>query len=258
MSLVGCRSTKKIVSVIAPKDSTLINMVNQDADSTLLINSTLAGMKNNFIDFETFSSKIKVDVEDSKGKQPDITAVVRIIKDSTIWISLSATFLNIEIYRVLIQKNKVILLNKQDKEVQYRTIDYLQEVTQIPFDYKTLENMLIGNPVFFSDSILSMRRHENSVTLLSIGRFFKNLLTLSASDNLLVHSKLDDVDMYRNRTADISYGDYENSGGKYFSTSRHIVVSEKTKMDIRLRFKQVEFNKELSVAFNVPRNYKSK
>jgi len=40
-----------------------------------------------------------------------------------------------------------------------------------------------------------------------------------------------------------------------FSTVRHITVSEKNKLDIRLQFKQVEFNKELSVYFSVPKNY---
>ncbi len=63
-------------------------------------------------------------------------------------MSLSATFLNIEVYRVLIMKDSVILLNKQQKEVQFRSLDYLQEVIQIPFDYKTIEDLLIGNPVF--------------------------------------------------------------------------------------------------------------
>ena len=35
-------------------------------------------------------------------------------------------------------------------------------------------------------------------------------------------------------------------------------ASEKTKVDIRLSFKQYEFNKELSFPFTVPRNYKTK
>ena len=86
----------------------------------------------------------------------------------------------------------------------------------------------------------------------------KHLLTLTSDGRSLVHSKLDDVDMFRNRTADISYSDYENIDGNNFSNSRHIAVSEKTKLDIRLKYKQVEFNKDLSVAFNIPRNYKTK
>ena len=73
-----------------------------------------------------------------------------------------------------------------------------------------------------------------------------------------MHSKLDDLDVARNRTADITYGDYENKSGFDFSTYREITVSEKNKLDIRLNYKQYEFNKDLSVSFRVPKNYKIK
>jgi len=114
-SVVSCRTTKNINKVIAPKDTTDL-MVNKSAEDSLkIVNATIDQLNAHYIDFKTFSAKIKVDVTDSKGKQPDITAIVRILKDSAIWISLSATFLNIEVYRVLIKKDSVILLNKQAK-----------------------------------------------------------------------------------------------------------------------------------------------
>ena len=71
-----------------------------------------------------------------------------------------------------------------------------------------------------------------------------------------MHSKLDDVDINRNRTADITYSNFENNDGINFSTYREITVSEKNKLDIRLNYKQYEFNKELSVSLKVPKNYK--
>jgi len=94
--------------------------------------------------------------------------------------------------------------------------------------------------------------------MLSIGEFFKNLLTIGETDKLLQGSKLDDVDVNRNRTADITYGDFDNKAGFDFSTYREITVSEKNKLDLRLNYKQYEFNKELSVSFKVPKNYKRK
>ena len=107
------------------------------------------------------------------------------IKDSAIWISLSASIFNIEVYRVLITKDSVILLNKQEKEVQYRSLDYLQEVTEIPFDYKTLQDLLVGNPVFFDSNIISYKKTDDQDTGFSMVGFFKNLVTLSLDNNLL-------------------------------------------------------------------------
>ncbi|MBS1927821.1 MAG: DUF4292 domain-containing protein, partial [Bacteroidetes bacterium] len=118
--LFSCKASKQINKVIAPRDTISIVEPKWNEDSVNHIKTVLADFQENHIQFNTFSAKIKVDIEDSKGKQPDITAVVRMVKDSAIWISLSATFLNIELYRVLIKPDSVILLNKQDREVNYR------------------------------------------------------------------------------------------------------------------------------------------
>jgi hypothetical protein len=257
LSVSSCKTTKQINKAISPKDSTAVAMKSV-ADSLKLVNSTIETFKSNFIDFRTFSAKIKVEVEGSRGKQPDISATVRVIKDSAIWMSLSATFLGIEVYRILITKDSVILMNKQEKEVQFRSLDYLQEVTEIPFDYKTVENLIIGNPVFYNDSILSFKQFEEFILISTRTDEFKNLLTLSNERKLLLHSKLDDVNVSRSRTADITYSDFEDKPGFPFSTYRQIIASEKNKIDLRLKIKQYEFNKELNVDFHIPRNYTRK
>lgn len=255
-ALFSCKTVKQINKAIAPKDTTALIIVDQtNADSLLMIKKTIENLNLNYIDFKTFNAKIKVEYQDSKGKRQDLTAIVRVMKDSAIWISFTASLFSIEAYRALITKDSVILLNKLDKEVQYRSLDYLQEVTEIPFDYKTLQDLLIGNPVFTDSNIVYYKKTENQILFSMVGRYFKHLVTISPDDYFLTHSKLDDVDIARNRTADLTYGDYESKSGFNFSTYREITVSEKNKLDIRLNFKQYEFNKELSVSFNIPKNY---
>ena len=255
---VNCRPTKHITKAIKPKDSTGMVVVTREtnADSARLVDQTMENLKQRHIDFRTFNARIKVEYQDSKGKQPDIIAVVRVIKDSAIWVSLSASLLNIEVYRMLITRDSVILMNTRSKEVQYRSLDYLQDLTEIPFDYATLQDLLIGNPIFNQGKVLSFKKSESHVLVLTVGEYFKHLLTLSADNFLLLHSKLDDVEIARNRTADITYDDYVNQTGFPFSTYREITVSEKNKLDIRLNFKTYEFNKDLSVSFRVPKNYR--
>jgi hypothetical protein len=252
----SCRSTKQISKVIATKDTTVIVKTNQTAtDSLRQIQETMHKLVSHYIEYKTFNAKIKVEYEDGKGKKPDITAVVRIIKDSAIWVSLTATIVNLEVYRMLITKDSVIVMNRRENEVQYRSLDYLQEVTQIPFDYKTIQELLVGNPIFLDTTVLSFKKTEDKIQVFTVNDYFKHLLTLSADNVLLLHSKLDDVNARRNRTADITYEDYENKDGVYFSTRREITVAEKDKLDIRLKYKQYEFNRELSVSFKVPKNY---
>lgn len=227
-------------------------------DSVNKVRAVIDQFHQHNIDFKTFNAKIKVESSGNKGNNPDITAVVRIIKDSAIWMSLSATILNVEVYRVLITRDSIILLNKQNKEVNYRTLDFIQEVAEIPFDFKTLQDIIIGNPVFYSDSVISCRTKDQIILMTTIDRYFKNLFSLKEDTKLMLHSKLDDVDPSRSRTADITYEGYQNVDGLMFSTERQISVSEKNKLNVKLEFKQFEFNKELSVSLTVPKNYTSK
>jgi hypothetical protein len=255
----SCKTAKKIQASVDKKDTTSVHIKNTyENDSLRLIKTAVADIHKRRIDFKTFSAKLKVEYEDSKGKQPNITAYVRILKDSLIWISGYATVFNIEAFRVLINKDSVFVLDKINKEVKMRSMDFLQEVTEIPFDLKTLQDLFVGNPVFLEDSVISYKETESKILLATIGKYFKHLLTINRGDHFLVHSKLDDVNIARNRTADITYGDYETNNGLPFSTYREITVSEKNKLDIQLNYKQYEFNKELTILFNIPANYKRK
>jgi len=263
LSTVDCRTAKVINKAISTRDTTSTTIIKNRTGADSLaqiaaINATKAALRKNYIDFKTFNAKIKVEYQDTKGKQPDVTAVVRIVKDSAIWISLSATLFNIEVYRVLITKDSVIVMDTRNKEVQYRSLDYLQDVTDIPFDYTTLQDLLVGNPIFLDSNIVSYKKTDNNILIASAGQYFKNLLTLDADDFSVTHSKLDDIDVARNRTADITYSYFDNKAGYLFSTYREITVAEKNRLDIHMNFKQYEFNKELSVSFKVPKNYKRK
>jgi len=70
------------------------------------------------------------------------------------------------------------------------------------------------------------------------------------------NSKLDDVDLTRSRTCNLSYTEYENKKGVFFSTKRRITVAEKANLDIKLDIKSYDFNETLSFPFTVPKNYK--
>ena len=255
----SCKSTKKIQAAISKKDTTgVVITETSNEDSLNIIRNAITELHKKHTDFKTFSAKIKVDYQDSKGKQPGITAFVRIIKDSVIWISGYATVFNIEAFRTKITKDSVIVIDKINKEVQRRSIDYLQEVTQIPFDFNTLQDLLIGNPIFLTDSVISYKETESKILIATVDSNFKHLLTLTKPANNITHSKLDDLDISRNRTADITYDEFEENNGRSFSTYREITVSEKNKLDIQLKYKQYDFDKEIQVNFNIPKNYKSR
>jgi len=176
-------------------------------------------------------------------------------KDSVIWVSINAA-LGIEAFRILIKPDSVFVLNKLDKVAQLRSLNYLRDVTQLPIDFHTLQEIIIGNPVYFDrNNIVSVKIEENVVSLTSIGSLFKNFITFSNGDYLVRNSKLDDRDGARSRTAVLTYDDYESKGNIKFSTKRKISVAEKTTLSVSLDYKQFDFNENLNYPFSIPKNY---
>lgn len=258
--MMSCRPTRKFQSAITKKD-TVVSIIPQftAGDSLELeAKADLNLLEENKIDFNTFSAKVKVEYEDKNGRQPDVNAFIRLKKDSVLWVSISATFLNIEGVRVLITPASITILNKLEKTVEYQPFSYIESIAHIPLTFSVLQDLILGNPVYIGDSIISYRKTGDGILIGSIGQYFRNLITISSDKKLLERIKLDDPDSQKTRNADLVYNNYENNNLFNFATYREISVAEKSKVDIHLSFKQFEFNKELSFPFKVPGNYKIK
>lgn len=255
--LVSCRSTRTISKAVSRRDTT-INAIPQTptvVDTQQLIRGVLQQVQANRINFQTFSAKVGIDYEGTDGKGYGVNANVKMYRDSAIWVSANA-ILGIEAMRLLITKDSVKLLNKLEKVYTRRSISYLQELTALPLDLHTLQEMIIGNPVFLDSNIVRYTTGAGVINLLSLGPLFKNLLTVAQADKTLLHSKLDDTNPMHSRTADLSYGEYESKKIPLFSTKRQIVVSEKGRLEIKLDFKNYNVNEPVTFPFNVPKNYK--
>jgi hypothetical protein len=191
----------------------------------------------------------------SDGENYDLTANINMKKDSALWINISGP-LSIDLMRAYITPDSVKVLDKIKNTVSLWSIEFLQSKLHLPMTFTHLQNVLIGNPVYLDSNFSSYIADDKSVSLVGIGNIFKHFLTVSKGSYILQHSKLDDIEPGRSRTADITYGDYQDKNGIRFATYRRITTSEKTKLDIEIEYKQFEFNKPVSMPFRIPRNYK--
>jgi hypothetical protein len=255
IAFVSCRSTRQITTVVAKKDSAVVVINPAESDSAKSVRATLDKINQKHISFTTFSSKVKVEYNDDKNRRLDFNAFVRMKKDSAIWISIIAA-LNIEAFRVMITPDSLVIMDKLNRTIQKKTLSYLQEITKVPFDYHTLEDLIIGNPIYLDKTIVAYADQGEKLSLSTVGEAFKHILTVSKNDLSILFSKLDDLDVTRSRTANLSYAEYKMSGPWLFSEVRNISLSEKTKLDVLLDFKQVEFEKVLTFPFSIPKNYK--
>ncbi|HAI82671.1 MAG TPA: hypothetical protein DCL43_03305 [Chitinophagaceae bacterium] len=257
VSLVACRPVKraqKIEIAVTSKDTVQRVVVDSVAkvDSSGILKDWYQQMGRRTITFNTFYAKVKVDYNDASGGG-QATAFIRMKKDSVIWVSLNQ--LGIEGYRLLVTRDSVYLMNKLKNRLQVRSIQYLQELTELPLDFEGLQDVIIGNPVFVNDNIISYKKNDDGLMLLMLGDVFKHLITLDNNFNVVL-SKLDDANELRNRTCVIRYSNYEYMNNIAFATNREISVAEKSKLDVTLEFKNYTFNQPLTFPFNVPSKYK--
>lgn len=253
--LASCRSTRTISNAVTKKDTTVRSApVVAKVDTQQLIREALQQVQANRIDYQTFSAKVAIDYKGTDGKGYGVNANIKMYKDSAIWVSANA-ILGIEAMRVLVTKDSVKLLNKLEKVYTARSIEYLQEVTSLPLDLQTLQEMIIGNPVYLDSNIVRYSNGNGVISLMSFGEFFKNLLTLHETDKRIIQSKLDDTNPLHSRTADLWYSDYETKKGALFATRREIAVSGKGRLEIKLDYKNYTFNEPVEFPFSIPKNY---
>lgn len=259
MFATSCRPVKKIQNVVNTADTAKVIVLpkpSDGADSMTInqeIHNKVAATK---IDFRFFNGKAKVDFIDGKGKKTDATLHIRMQKDSIIWLSLTGA-LSIEGFRILVKPDSVSIMNKLDKEISYKSMEYLQELIQLPVDFYTLQDLLIGNPVFLPETFSSVRYGEKYLHAVGKTTFFKSLIAINKANNLIANMKLDDVIDTRSRTCDITYDNYQALPDSImFSAKREINVSEKSKISVKLDFKQNTFNEPQTFPFIVPKNYK--
>jgi Domain of unknown function (DUF4292) len=258
----ACKSVKKVQIIetqIFKKDTAQTVVISEapKVDSAAIVKDIMNKLVKRKIDFTSFNAKINVDYETADNTQK-MTAYVSLKKDSALFVKIAVSPYGV-VENIYVNKDSVILIRtKGEKSIQYSAISYLQESTNIPFDFSTLQDILVGNPIFLDSNIVSYKSNSTQLLVYLVGNLFKNLVTLDNTDYKVMHSKLDDVDDKRNRTCDITLSNYVPINGHQFATYRTISVSEKSKLDISLDFKQYDFNNPLQYRFAIPTNYKPK
>jgi hypothetical protein len=263
--MVSCRTVKKVEGIqeaLSKKDTAQIVVVNTMpvVDSVAIVRGIMGKVEQHKINFKTFNAKIKVDYQGVE-KKDNYTVYLSMAKDSVILIRVKGTFLGIaaEGLQAKVTRDSVVLVQKVgDKSVTKRSIAYLQEVTEIPFDFKSLQDLLIGNPIFLSNNLVSYKVNGNQLLVTMVGELFKNLINIDNSTQRILFSKLNDVNALRNRSCDISYGNYQPLAGSWFAADRKISMSEKSKLDIFLDFKEFSIDDPIKYSFEIPKNYKKK
>ena len=256
--LFSCRHARHIERSSFPIADTTQHKENTDSSSSpeavAFNKNMLSKIRGNVINFKTFNAKLKVDFESEAKQMSGISAVIRIQKDSCIWISASLPVVG-EVVRAIITPDSLRAIDKFHKRQYLRAIKDANDVLNIPFDFKTMQDLIVGNPVYLTDSIYKVIKTPAVISFSCDSTLFTSLFNVFADDYVLQQSKVMDKDTTRKRSCELTYGEYRTQDGRKFATRRRVFVEEKNFTKIDMDFNKVDFDQVLSFPFTIPSNY---
>ena len=262
--LVSCSTYKKVQvlkDALSKKDTVQLQLLSEKStiDSSAIVKDILDKIDQTKIDFKTMNARFKVDYESATNADNYIVNV-SIRKDSAMYITIRGAMGVIGL-KAIINKDSVVLIYplRKNKKIEYKSIGFLQEVIKIPFNYRTIQSLIIGNPIFMDNTTLvSYKQNNNKFEVGMIGELFKNLIVLNDDHTRILELKLDDIDITQHRTCAISYGSHVMVNQFQFPQERELIVSAQARLEVHMEVKEFDFNEPLKYTFSVPKSGKRK
>jgi hypothetical protein len=213
------------------------------------------------LDFQSFSARGRMQLEEKDGDKVSSNLSLRIRKDSLIWISVVPA-LGIEVARLRITPDSLYLVNRLNKTYFAGDYTLIRENFKVDVDFAMVQAILLGNylpgeegqeKVMAASPLQHIRRQQASML---IDQF------LDLTDLKL--KKITIKDQQTNNALQVDYADFENLEGNTFPRSARIVVqqnngSETKGANAALAYSRVSINEPgLSFPFSIPEGYSRK
>jgi len=260
--IVACAETKQIVK---PRELKQINVA-------YLYDS----INYYYGDYTTFSTKFIAQV--TNPKPVSIKGVMKIKRDSIIWISISPA-LNLEAVRCVFTPDSVMFVNRIDKTYYQGSYEVISKLAGISLNYQTIQSVLLNELIFYPfeskiDTLAlfktyNVSKKKNDVELKNYsykerrqmaGKKFDTLVTTQSlvvgSDNFRIHN-IEIEDQTKNMKAEIKYSMYNQIGTISFPNFLTFEVkSHKRKMYLMVNYDKQEFNIKQTYPFSISSKYK--
>jgi hypothetical protein len=231
------------------------DLVNSSKINNISTKKIISNHYNNNFHQQTIYAKLNAKYSDKKTSA-SVSIKLRLEKDKTIW--MSATKLGIPLAKVKITPNRVVYYEKLQRTYFDGDFSLLSKWLGTELDYEKVQNILLGQ------AVLNLKKGKyNSV-------IDKNSYQLSPKkDNELFgilffmnpdNFKLDKQEIRhpeKQQLLSVSYPNYNKIKGEQFPKNIYIRASDnKNLTTIDIEYRSVEFNKELTFPFSIPKGYK--
>ncbi len=214
----------------------------------------------NRIEAEWLSAKAKITYKDDHQTRKFI-ANIRYRKDSLIWLNIKKT--SVEAARIQITRDSFYFIDRLNKEYFINSIDNIEDRFNLPqrtsvditvFDM--LQEMLLGNPVFFAGSALKSSIDESEYLLKGNSEHFDSEYRLEGINYLLTAMNFlpDDNRQFLKIEMDRSDQKEEYPKFSYFRTYK-MSTPKQGDIELKIKFSKLELNSPKTIRFEIPKSY---
>ncbi len=220
----------------------------------------LKKLASNRVEAEWLSAKGKITYRDDYQTRK-FNANFRYKKDSLIWLNVKKA--TVEAARIQITPDSFFMIDRINKEYFISSIDGIEDKFNLPqrtaedmpiFDI--LEELLLGNPIFFAGSELESDIDEGEYALNGTTEHFKSEYRLEGRDYLLTAMNFLPDDKRQFLKIEMDRSDKKDDYPKfsYFRTYK-VNAPQQGDVEIKIKFSKLELNEPKTIRFEIPKSY---
>ncbi len=210
----------------------------------------------NKIFYNTASIKAKMKYESGNDKQ-SFVANFRLEKDKKIWVTISA--FSLEVARALITPDSILAYEKLNKNSYMLSYNKMKELINIDVDFKTLQDIIIGNSIAENVPIVDVTEKGGSVHIVFKGDEFLNQLTYNKSDSSLRQIQLQTTRGIYVSKINTLFGNYKLENNNKIATDRkYFYEDSKGSGSLEMEVQKISFDETLTFPFSIPEKYTRK
>ncbi|MEL7428069.1 MAG: DUF4292 domain-containing protein [Bacteroidota bacterium] len=238
---VACNTNKKATTVVEP------------ADVPLTAEDYLKDIVQQQMQADWLDASAKLNYDDG-SMAVGATASIKMEKDKVIWMSVKK--FGFEIARAMITPDSLFILDRFNKEYAAEPISYIADKYNLPGDITTLQQILLGNPVFLTQSSPKAQAEDGQLRWSASTEQARNDFWFALPNYDLERVEVEQPTQQRSLIMELQ--NYQDAGGnRDFSYLRKIAVDsrETGRANIEIEFTKVELNVPTDIKFSVPSRY---
>jgi hypothetical protein len=224
------------------------------ANSNLSTKNIIATHQATSPDFKTLAARVQV-VYEEEDKLQSITVSLRMEKDRTIWIK--ASLLGITLSKVLITPQRVSYYETISGTYFEGDFTLLSEWLGTEIDFEKAQAILLGQSIFSLDDfdyVSDVIQNKYKLQPLPQPLNFIHSIMLYPENFKIASETLSQPD--DSRLLSVRYEAYQLLEGSFYPSEIEIDASEKdSKTKIRMSYKKIDLNVDLSFPFEIPDGY---